>query len=130
MEAARTVPPRQHGGNCDIKNLTKESKVYFPVDVNGGGLSVVDIYFSQEDGEVSFCAAIEMAGYLDLRENVIKGGHGQVRILNPIFEVISMQPGYSTTPYSEVFPSTSRASSTTSTRTSRIGSRVPTRSST
>jgi formamidase len=30
-EGARTVPPREHGGNCDIKNLTRGSKVYFPV---------------------------------------------------------------------------------------------------
>src|SRR5580704_16940160 len=25
-EGARTVPPREHGGNCDIKNLTRGSK--------------------------------------------------------------------------------------------------------
>ena len=26
-EAARTIPGREHGGNCDIKNLTKGCKV-------------------------------------------------------------------------------------------------------
>src|SRR5262245_14459593 len=26
-EAARTVPPREHGGNCDIKNLSRGSRV-------------------------------------------------------------------------------------------------------
>lgn len=34
-EAARTVPPREHGGNCDIKNLTKGTRIYFPVYVEG-----------------------------------------------------------------------------------------------
>lgn len=27
-EAARTIPGREHGGNCDIKNLTKGCKVH------------------------------------------------------------------------------------------------------
>ncbi|MGY8690573.1 MAG: formamidase, partial [Verrucomicrobiales bacterium] len=74
LEAARTVPPREHGGNCDIKNLTRGSKVYFPVYVDGGGLSMGDIHFSQGDGEITFCGAIEMAGYLDIRVNIIKDG--------------------------------------------------------
>jgi len=57
--------PREHGGNCDIKDLTKGSRVYFPVYVKGAGLSMGDIHFSQGDGEITFCGAIEMAGYLD-----------------------------------------------------------------
>lgn len=64
-EAARTVPPREHGGNCDIKNLSKSSRIYFPVYVEGGKLSMGDIHFSQGDGEISFCGAIEMSGYID-----------------------------------------------------------------
>ncbi|SOR28937.1 protein of unknown function [Methylorubrum extorquens] len=27
---ARTVPGREHGGNCDIKDLSRGSKIYFP----------------------------------------------------------------------------------------------------
>ena len=50
---ARTVPPREHGGNCDIKNLSRGSKVYFPVYVDGAGLSMGDLHFSQGDGEIS-----------------------------------------------------------------------------
>ena len=53
-EAARTVPPREHGGNCDIKNLSKGTKIYFPVYVEGAKLSMGDIHFSQGDGEISF----------------------------------------------------------------------------
>ena len=46
-EGARTVPPREHGGNCDIKNLSRGSKVFFPVYVPGAKLSMGDIHFSQ-----------------------------------------------------------------------------------
>ncbi|MEM9882022.1 MAG: formamidase [Planctomycetota bacterium] len=93
-EAARTVPPREHGGNCDIKNLSRGSKVYFPVYVDGGGLSMGDIHFSQGDGEITFCGAIEMAGYLDLRVNLIKGGMAKYAVINPIFEPSPLEPNY------------------------------------
>jgi formamidase len=93
-EAARTVPPREHGGNCDIKNLSRGSKVYFPVYVKGGGLSMGDIHFSQGDGEITFCGAIEMAGYLDIRVNLIKGGVAKYGVTNPIFEPSPIQPDY------------------------------------
>ncbi|HET7539633.1 MAG TPA: formamidase [Polyangiaceae bacterium] len=94
-EAARTVPPREHGGNCDIKNLTKGSTCYFPVYVKGGGLSMGDIHFSQGDGEITFCGAIEMAGYLDLRVKVIKGGIAKYGITNPVFKSSPLEPTYS-----------------------------------
>jgi formamidase len=93
-EGARTVPPREHGGNCDIKNLTKGSKVYFPVYVKDGGLSMGDIHFSQGDGEITFCGAIEMAGYLDLRVSVIKGGMEKYAIRNPLFIPSPLTPEY------------------------------------
>lgn len=91
---ARTVPPREHGGNCDIKNLSRGSTVYFPVYVKGGGLSMGDIHFSQGDGEITFCGAIEMAGYLDIRVNVIKNGMAMYGILNPIFRPSPLEPNY------------------------------------
>uniref|UniRef100_A0A0E0C849 dCMP deaminase n=1 Tax=Oryza meridionalis TaxID=40149 RepID=A0A0E0C849_9ORYZ len=34
-EAARTIPGRENGGNCDIKNLSRGSKVYLPI-IRGG----------------------------------------------------------------------------------------------
>lgn len=53
-EGARTVPGRpEHGGNCDIKNLSRGSKVYLPVHVEGAKFSVGDLHFSQGDGEIS-----------------------------------------------------------------------------
>lgn len=92
---ARTVPPREHGGNCDIKNLSKGSKIYFPVYVSGGNLSMGDIHFSQGDGEISFCGAIEMSGYLDLHVDVIKGGMAKYAMVNPIFKPGPVEPHYS-----------------------------------
>jgi formamidase len=95
LEAARTVPPREHGGNCDIKNLSKGSTIYFPVYRKGANLSMGDIHFSQGDGEISFCGAIEMAGYLDLRVDLIKGGVKKYGLVNPIFKPGPFEPRFS-----------------------------------
>ena len=73
-EAARTAPPRENGGNQDIKNFTKGSRVFYPVFVEGANLSMGDLHFSQGDGEITFCGAIEMGGFIDLRVDLIKGG--------------------------------------------------------
>jgi formamidase len=94
LEGARTVPPREHGGNCDIKNLTKGSKVFFPVYVKDGGLSMGDLHFSQGDGEITFCGAIEMAGYLDIKVSLIKDGVKKYGIKNPIFQPSPLTPNY------------------------------------
>ena len=94
-EAARTVPPREHGGNCDIKNLSKGSRIYFPVYVEGAKLSMGDIHFSQGDGEISFCGAIEMSGYIDLHIDIIKGGVEKYAMVNPIFKPGPVEPRYS-----------------------------------
>jgi formamidase len=94
-EGARTVPPREHGGNCDIKNLSRGSKLYLPVYVPGGNLSVGDLHFSQGDGEISFCGAIEMAGWIDLKAEIIKGGVERYAITNPIFKPGPVEPHYS-----------------------------------
>lgn len=59
-EGARTIPGREHGGNVDIKNLSRGSRCYFPVYIDGANLAIGDLHFSQGDGELSFCGAIEM----------------------------------------------------------------------
>lgn len=92
--AARTVPPRENGGNCDIKDLTKGAKIYFPVYVKGAGLSVGDLHFSQGDGEITFCGAIEMAGWIHLRVNLVKNGMEKYAIKNPIFKPSPLTPNY------------------------------------
>ncbi len=93
-EGARTVPPREHGGNCDIKDLSRGAKVYFPVYVPGAGLSMGDLHFSQGDGEITFCGAIEMAGWLHLKVEVIKDGMRKYGIKNPIFKPSPIVPTY------------------------------------
>ncbi|WP_150304513.1 formamidase [Pseudomonas saliphila] len=93
-EGARTVPPREHGGNCDIKDLTKGSRVFFPVYVKGGGLSMGDLHFSQGDGEITFCGAIEMAGWIHIRVNLIKDGVKKYAVKNPIFQPSDLSPSY------------------------------------
>ncbi|MEL6814378.1 MAG: formamidase [Cyanobacteria bacterium J06598_3] len=94
-EAARTVPPREHGGNCDIKNLSRGTRIYFPVYVEGAKLSMGDIHFSQGDGEISFCGAIEMSGYIDVHVDIIKGGMDKYAMVNPIFKPGPVEPNYS-----------------------------------
>ncbi|MEU3166106.1 formamidase [Streptosporangium sp. NPDC006930] len=96
-EAARTAPPRENGGNQDIKNLTRGSRVFYPVYVSGANLSVGDLHFSQGDGEITFCGAIEMGGFIDLRVDVIKEGMRTYRVdENAIF-----MPGRTAPQYSE-----------------------------
>ena len=93
-EAARTVPGREHGGNCDIKNLSRGSQIYFPVYVDGGGLSMGDIHWSQGDGEITFCGAIEMAGWIDIGVDLIKGGMEKYGVTNPIFRPSRIEPRF------------------------------------
>ena len=93
-EGARTVPPREHGGNCDIKDLSRGSKIFFPVYVDGAGLSVGDLHFSQGDGEITFCGAIEMAGWVHMKVELIKGGMAKYGIKNPVFKPSPITPNY------------------------------------
>ncbi len=95
-EAARTAPPRENGGNQDIKNFTKGTRVFYPVFVEGANLSMGDLHFSQGDGEITFCGAIEMGGFIDLHVDVIKGGMETYGVSeNAIFLPGNTDPQYS-----------------------------------
>ncbi|KIJ50948.1 hypothetical protein M422DRAFT_27070 [Sphaerobolus stellatus SS14] len=94
-EGARTIPGREHGGNCDIKNLSRGSRCYFPVFVKGANFSVGDLHFSQGDGELSFCGAIEMAGIISFKTSIIKGGIEKFALKQPIFLPSPIDPMYS-----------------------------------
>ncbi|KAI5588845.1 hypothetical protein POPTR_005G145400v4 [Populus trichocarpa] len=102
-EAARTIPGRENGGNCDIKNLSRGSKVYLPVFIEGANVSTGDMHFSQGDGEIAFCGAIEMSGFLELKCEIIKGGMKEYLTpmgptllhVNPIFEIGPVEPRFS-----------------------------------
>jgi len=95
-EAARTAPPRENGGNQDIKNLSKGSRIFYPVFVDGANLSVGDLHFSQGDGEITFCGAIEMGGFIDLRVDLIRGGMDTYGVSeNAIFMPGDVEPRFS-----------------------------------
>ncbi|KAL9035321.1 MAG: hypothetical protein Q9214_006637, partial [Letrouitia sp. 1 TL-2023] len=94
-EGARTVPGRpEHGGNCDIKNLSRGSKTYLPIHVKGAKFSVGDLHFSQGDGEISFCGAIEMAGIITVKLSVMKNGMADLAMKSPIFLPGPVEPHY------------------------------------
>ncbi|HEY8475594.1 MAG TPA: formamidase [Chloroflexota bacterium] len=97
MEGARTVPCRENGGNHDIKNFTRGARVYYPVWVKGAKFSGGDLHFSQGDGEITFCGAIEIGGYIDFGVDLIKGGMEKYGITsNPVFFPGPVEPRYST----------------------------------
>ncbi len=67
----RTIPPREIGGNLDIRQLVAGSRITLPVHVEGALVSVGDLHFAQGDGEV--CGTgIEVAGAVTLRFAVRK----------------------------------------------------------
>ncbi len=95
-QGARTVPARENGGNHDIKNFTRGSRVFFPVHVAGALFSGGDLHFSQGDGEITFCGAIEMGGFIDFHVDLIKGGMQAYGVTtNPIFMPGRVEPRYS-----------------------------------
>jgi formamidase len=48
----RTIPPRETGGNIDIRRLVAGATLLLPVHVPGALLSLGDVHFAQGDGEV------------------------------------------------------------------------------
>jgi formamidase len=84
-EALRTIPPRENGGNLDIKQLSKGARLLLPVFVEGALFSVGDAHFAQGDGEA--CGtAIEMAGSILVRFSLHKGEARRRGIRFPRFQ--------------------------------------------
>lgn len=75
-----TIPPRNNGGNMDIRHLCKGTTLYLPVSVEGALFSVGDAHAAQGDGEVCI-TAIEMAARVTLRIDLEAGA----RIPEPHF---------------------------------------------
>ena len=72
-ECLRTIPPREHGGNMDIRYITTGATVYLPCYIDGCGLAVGDFHYAQGDGEVSG-TAIEMGGEMTVTTRIVKDG--------------------------------------------------------
>ncbi len=68
----RTIPPRENGGNMDVKQMVKGTTLLFPCFVDGCLLSVGDVHFAQGDGEVSG-TAIEMNAVVEVSVRVRRG---------------------------------------------------------
>src|SRR5499427_620828 len=88
-EGLRTLPPRENGGNFDVKQLTKGSKLLLPVAVEGALFSTGDGHFAQGDGEVCV-TAVEMGATATVRFRVIKGTAATRAMRGPRFS----HPGY------------------------------------
>jgi formamidase len=88
-EGLRTVPPRECGGNFDVKQLTSGSKLFLPVFVDGALFSTGDGHFAQGDGEVCV-TAVEMAATVSMRFRIHEGEAARKNIQAPRFS----HPGY------------------------------------
>ncbi len=84
LEGLRTQPPRENGGNFDVKQLTRGSKLVLPVFVEGGLFSTGDAHFAQGDGEVSV-TAVEMGATVAVRFKLHKGLAAKRRFSGPVF---------------------------------------------
>ena len=83
-EGLRTIPPRENCGNVDIKQLTKGSRLFIPVAVDGALYSVGDGHYAQGDSEC--CGtAIEMGATAVVRFRLHKGEAAAKRIVWPRF---------------------------------------------
>jgi len=69
-ECLRTIPPREHGGNMDIRYITTGTTVYLPCLIDGCGLAVGDFHYAQGDGEVAG-TAIEMGGRMTVTTRIV-----------------------------------------------------------
>src|SRR6056297_1410769 len=69
-ECLRTIPPREHGGNMDIRYMATGTTIYLPCFIDGCGLAVGDFHYAQGDGEVAG-TAIEMGGTLTVTTQIV-----------------------------------------------------------
>jgi len=76
-----TLPPRDVGGNMDVKHMTPGSTVYFPVECAGALFSTGDCHAAQGDGEVSV-TGVEAPMFVTARFDV----RSDMEIHQPQFE--------------------------------------------
>ena len=83
-EGLRTIPPRENCGNADVKQLTKGSKLFVPVAVDGALYSVGAGHYAQGDSEC--CGtAIEMGATAVVRFRIHRGEAARHNIVWPRF---------------------------------------------
>jgi formamidase len=84
LHGLRTLPPRENGGNFDVKQLTKGAKLFLPVFKEGALFSTGDGHFAQGDGEVCV-TAVEMGATAVVRFRVHKGLATRRKFSAPVF---------------------------------------------
>jgi formamidase len=82
-ECLRTIPPRENGGNMDVKQMQVGTTLLLPCFIDGCGLFVGDVHYAQGDGEVSG-TAVEMGARVTVVTEVLKGRGAD--ITQPHFE--------------------------------------------
>ncbi len=99
-QGLRTIPPRETGGNLDVKQLVAGTTVHLPVWTDGALFSIGDAHFAQGDGEVCG-SAIEMAATLRLRFELRKGAAHERKLRGVEFSGVERarpaRPYYATT---------------------------------
>jgi len=89
----RTMPPRENGGNADIRQLTRGSRLQLPVGVDGALFSLGDAHYAQGDSECCI-TAIEMGATAVVRFRVLAGEAARRKTRFPRFS----HPGYFAAP--------------------------------
>ena len=77
-KCVRTIPPRENGGNMDVKQMVVGTTLLLPCYIDGCGLFVGDVHYAQGDGEVSG-TAIEMGAKVTVRTEIRKGMLSMIR---------------------------------------------------
>lgn len=80
----RTMPPRENGGNLDIRQLTSGARLFLPVAVDGARFSTGDAHYAQGDSECCV-TAIEMGATVTLRFHLHPGRAARERVGFPRF---------------------------------------------
>lgn len=83
-ECLRTIPPRENGGNMDIKQMVVGTTLLLPCYVDGCGLFIGDVHYAQGDGEVAG-TAIETGAGVTVR-TAIRAGMAAMMKSGPHFE--------------------------------------------
>jgi formamidase len=84
LAGLRTLPPRENGGNFDVKQMSKGSKLFLPVFKEGALFSTGDAHFAQGDGEVCV-TAVEMGATVAVRFKRHAGLATKRKFQTPVF---------------------------------------------
>jgi formamidase len=88
-EGLRTKPPRENGGNMDVKQMVVGTRILFPVWTDGALFSAGDGHFAQGDGE-GCGTAIEIRATVQVRLDLRKGEAAERGLRDVRFESLML----------------------------------------